>query len=88
MLKLERECNIPTDRRQTGFTLLETLVSLIILLAVSGIVMTGMMQLMQTQGTIANRTECGHSHDERNFQRRTARRGYGRQPRDHHGGLW
>ena len=57
MLKLERECNIPTDRRQTGFTLLETLVSLIILLAVSGIVMTGMMQLMQTQGTIANRTE-------------------------------
>ncbi|HLB89724.1 MAG TPA: type II secretion system protein [Terriglobales bacterium] len=57
MLKLEREWNIPAKKRQAGFTLLETLVSLVILLAVSGIVMTGMMQLMQTQGTIANRTE-------------------------------
>jgi len=57
VLKLEREWNIPAKKRQAGFTLLETLVSLVILLAVSGIVMTGMMQLMQTQGTIANRTE-------------------------------
>jgi prepilin-type N-terminal cleavage/methylation domain-containing protein len=57
VLKLEREWNIPAQKRQAGFTLLETLVSLVILLAVSGIVMTGMMQLMQTQGTIANRTE-------------------------------
>jgi type II secretory pathway pseudopilin PulG len=43
--------------QQTGFTLLETMVSLFVLLAVSAIVMGGMNQMMQTQGTIANRTE-------------------------------
>jgi len=55
--KAKRKWDAATPGHQGGFTLLETLVSLIILLAVSGIVMTGMMQLMQTQGTIANRTE-------------------------------
>jgi prepilin-type N-terminal cleavage/methylation domain-containing protein len=44
-------------RRQTGFTLLETLVALAVLLVVGGIVTTGMFQLMKTQNTIANRTE-------------------------------
>ncbi len=57
MSKAKRKWDAATPGQQSGFTLLETLVSLIILLAVSGIVMTGMMQLMQTQGTIANRTE-------------------------------
>ncbi len=57
MSKAKRKWDAATPGQQGGFTLLETLVSLIILLAVSGIVMTGMMQLMQTQGTIANRTE-------------------------------
>ena len=33
------------------------MVALIVLLAVSGIVMSGMVQMMKTQGTIANRTE-------------------------------
>ena len=42
---------------QRGFSLLETLVCLVILLAVGGIVMSGMVQLMKTQNTIANRTE-------------------------------
>jgi prepilin-type N-terminal cleavage/methylation domain-containing protein len=42
---------------QAGFTLLETLVSLVILLAVSAIMMTGMTQLIQTQGMIGNRTD-------------------------------
>lgn len=36
---------------------METLVALIVLLAVSAIVMSGMMQMMKTQGTITNRTE-------------------------------
>jgi hypothetical protein len=36
--------------------LLETMVSLVVLLAVGGIVMSGMTQLMRTQGAIANRT--------------------------------
>src|SRR5258708_5891115 len=44
-------------KEQTGFTLLETMVSLAVLLAVSAIVMGGMNQMMKTQGTVANRTE-------------------------------
>ena len=57
MSKAKTEWNAATPRRHAGFTLLETLVALVVLLAVSGIVMAGMMQLMRTQGTIANRTE-------------------------------
>ena len=57
MSKANTERNAKTPRRHAGFTLLETLVALVVLLAVSGIVMAGMMQLMRTQGTIANRTE-------------------------------
>lgn len=44
-------------KRQLGFTLLETLVAIAILLIVTGIVMSGMMQMMNTQGTVANRSE-------------------------------
>jgi type II secretory pathway pseudopilin PulG len=46
-----------TRKKQVGFSLLETLVALAVLFAVGGIVMTGMVQLMKTQGTIANRTD-------------------------------
>src|SRR5258708_5197973 len=46
-----------THKEQRGFTLLETMVSLAVLLAVSAIVMGGMNQMMKTQGTVANRTE-------------------------------
>src|SRR5260370_23470060 len=46
-----------TRKQETGFTLMETMVSLAIVLVVSGIVMDGMNQMMKTQGTIANRTE-------------------------------
>ena len=46
-----------TRKQQAGFTLLEMMIALIVLLAVSGIVMSGMVQMMKTQGTIANRTE-------------------------------
>jgi type II secretory pathway pseudopilin PulG len=42
---------------QCGFSLLETLVSLVILLAVITVVMSGIAQLTATQGTISNRTE-------------------------------
>lgn len=44
-------------KEQAGFTLLETMVALVVLLAVSAVVMSGMMQMMKTQGTITNRTE-------------------------------
>jgi len=46
-----------TRKQQAGFTLLEMMIALVVLLAVSGIVMSGMVQMMKTQGTIANRTE-------------------------------
>ena len=44
-------------KEQAGFTLMETMVALVILLGVSAVVMSGMVQMMTTQGTIANRTE-------------------------------
>src|SRR5690242_20881295 len=44
-------------RKQSGFTLMETMVALVVLLAVSAVVMSGMMQMMKTEGTITNRTE-------------------------------
>jgi type II secretory pathway pseudopilin PulG len=46
-----------TRKPQEGFSLLETMVALAVLLGVGGIVMSGMTQMMKTQGTIANRTE-------------------------------
>jgi len=46
-----------TRKKQLGFSLIETMVALVILFAVGGIVMSGMAQLMKTQGTIANRTD-------------------------------
>ena len=47
--------------RQSGFTLMETMVTLVIFLIVSAIVMSGIVQMMRTQGTVANRTEMHSS---------------------------
>jgi type II secretory pathway pseudopilin PulG len=44
-------------KRQSGFTLIEMMTSLGIFMAVSAIVMSGMVQMVKTQGTVANRTE-------------------------------
>src|SRR5947208_16595695 len=44
-------------KKEAGFTLMETMVALVVLLAVSAVVMSGMMQMIKTEGTIANRTE-------------------------------
>src|SRR5438034_7973272 len=57
MPQSRREWRIMKRKQQAGFTLLETMVSLFVLLAISAIVMNGMNQMMMTQGTIANRTE-------------------------------
>src|SRR5216683_806974 len=43
-------------RRQDGFSILEMMITLFILLSVAGIVMMAMMQMTNTQGTVANRT--------------------------------
>ncbi|PYT81605.1 MAG: hypothetical protein DMG40_08625 [Acidobacteria bacterium] len=56
-MRIEKEWKLIMRRQQAGFTLMETMVSLLVLLAVSAIVMTGMMQMMKTEGTITNRTE-------------------------------
>src|SRR5258708_1405006 len=42
--------------RQCGFSMLEMMVTLVIFLGVAGIVMTAMMQMTNTQGSVANRT--------------------------------
>ena len=47
--------------RQSGFSLLEMLLALAILMAVTGIVMSAMMQMTMTQGAVANRTEMHSS---------------------------
>lgn len=48
-------------KTQRGFTLLETMVAIAILLIVTGIVMAGIMQMMNTQGMVANRSEMHSS---------------------------
>jgi prepilin-type N-terminal cleavage/methylation domain-containing protein len=55
--KTRKELKLMTRKQQDGFTLLESLVALVIFLAISAIVMSGMVQMMKTQGTIANRTQ-------------------------------
>lgn len=47
--------------RQLGFSLLELMVTLVILLSVSGIVMSVLRQMILTQGTVSNRTEMHSS---------------------------
>jgi len=47
--------------RQSGFSLLELMVALGLLLLISGIVMTALKQMMMTQGTVSNRTEMHSS---------------------------
>jgi len=43
-------------KRQNGFTLIEMMVALMVFLAASSIVMYGTVQMLNTQGTVANRT--------------------------------
>jgi len=47
--------------RQSGFSLLELMAALGLLLLISGIVMTALKQMMMTQGTLSNRTEMHSS---------------------------
>jgi prepilin-type N-terminal cleavage/methylation domain-containing protein len=47
---------LENDEHQHGFSMLEMLITLVILLGVTGIVMYAMMQMTYTQGSVANRT--------------------------------
>jgi prepilin-type N-terminal cleavage/methylation domain-containing protein len=49
------------ETQNHGFSLLELMVALVILLSVTGIVMNAIMQMTLTQGTIGNRTEMHSS---------------------------
>jgi prepilin-type N-terminal cleavage/methylation domain-containing protein len=60
-MALETRLKTGLVRSEEGFSLLELMVSLVILLAVTAIVMSGMMQMTETQGTIGNRTEMHSS---------------------------
>jgi len=50
-----------TKKFQAGFSLLETMVAMAVLLGVGAIVMYGTVRMMNTQGTIKNRTEMHSS---------------------------
>lgn len=56
-METKKEWKLMNRKRQGGFTLLETLVALVIFLAISAIVMSGMVQMTKTQSTIGNRTQ-------------------------------
>jgi prepilin-type N-terminal cleavage/methylation domain-containing protein len=53
----KKEWKLMMRKKQAGFTLMETMVALVVLLGVSAVVMSGMVQMMRTEGTITNRTE-------------------------------
>lgn len=57
MLHPQRAGQSAAGGRQLGFSLLEMMVTLVILLVVSGIVMSVLMQMTRTQASVANRTE-------------------------------
>ena len=57
MLEPKKEWKLMTIKKQAGFTLLETMVALVILLGVSAVILSGLAQMTKTQGTITNRTE-------------------------------
>ena len=61
MLPIGKRLRETGRRQQRGFTIIETMVSIVVLSAVAAIVMSGMVQLTKTQGTIANRTEMHSS---------------------------
>jgi type II secretory pathway pseudopilin PulG len=55
--KTDKKRNRAMHASQSGFSLLETMVALAVLIAVGGIMMTGMTQMIKTQATLGNRTE-------------------------------
>lgn len=54
---MDERIQMMSRRKQSGFTLLETMIATVIFLVIASVIMTGMLQLLRTQGTIANRTE-------------------------------
>jgi prepilin-type N-terminal cleavage/methylation domain-containing protein len=61
VLQIKGNHKVLGPRRQGGFSLLEVMVALGIMVAIAGIVMSGMMQMMYVQGSVANRSEMHSS---------------------------
>ena len=61
MLDLARKREKRMQRRASGFSLLEMLVSITVLLVVAGVAMTVLVNMTKTQGTVQNRTEMHSS---------------------------
>src|SRR3989442_2202284 len=57
MSQTKTESKRATKSSQAGFTLLESLMGIAILLIVGGVVMSGMAKMMKVQTTVQNRTE-------------------------------
>jgi prepilin-type N-terminal cleavage/methylation domain-containing protein len=60
-LDLARKRTKKMRGRACGFSLLEMLVSIVVLLVVAGVAMTVLVNMTKTQGTVANRTEMHSS---------------------------
>ncbi len=60
-MRLEEYNSNGLKKQERGFSLLELLVAMVILLGVTGIVMSAIVQMTQAQGTIGNRTEMHSS---------------------------
>lgn len=61
MRKLKRARMKKSWKRQAGFSLLEMMVAMVVLLAVAAIVMQAMLQMINVQGSLANRSEMHSS---------------------------
>ncbi|HLK04057.1 MAG TPA: hypothetical protein VKT53_06415 [Candidatus Acidoferrum sp.] len=57
MAQRKRKEHRTYKRANAGFTIIETMISMVVLLGVGAIVMYGTVRMMNTQGTISNRTE-------------------------------
>lgn len=56
-MPVEMNTGNPNNASERGFSLLEMMISMVILLGITGIVMSGMLQTSQTEATVENRTE-------------------------------
>src|SRR5688572_18624083 len=55
--EIRKDCpGPPAQQRQAGFSMVELLIVLAILTVVGGVIMSAMLQMIETQGTISNRT--------------------------------
>ena len=57
MSERTKKCKGPKSGAHFGFSLFEMMISIVVLLGVSGVVMSGLVKTTHTEGTVQNRTE-------------------------------